>query len=94
MTGFSILTDIARVDLKQTQICCGSIPDWPAVPKYTRSAALPAHRGAPARDRVPFGAQQLLAHWDEELANFRQVCPKEMLGRLEQPLGEARAAAA
>jgi glutamate synthase (NADPH/NADH) large chain len=38
-------------------------------------------------------AQQLLAHWDEELANFWQVVPKEMLSRLQHPLSEQRVAA-
>jgi glutamate synthase (NADPH/NADH) large chain len=38
-------------------------------------------------------AQQILAHWDEEIANFWQVVPKEMLSRLTHPLSEQRAAA-
>jgi glutamate synthase (NADPH/NADH) large chain len=38
-------------------------------------------------------AQQLLAHWDEELGNFWQVVPKEMLTRLAQPLSETKQAA-
>jgi glutamate synthase (NADPH/NADH) large chain len=38
-------------------------------------------------------AQQLLARWDEELANFWQIVPKEMLSRLSHPLTEQRAAA-
>ncbi|RYH04090.1 glutamate synthase large subunit [Salipiger sp. IMCC34102] len=32
-------------------------------------------------------AQDILQHWDEELANFVQVCPKEMLPNLAAPLG-------
>ncbi|SHI84922.1 glutamate synthase (NADPH/NADH) large chain [Palleronia salina] len=32
-------------------------------------------------------AQEILQHWETELANFTQVCPKEMLDKLEHPLG-------
>ncbi|MBJ3761399.1 glutamate synthase large subunit [Maribius pontilimi] len=32
-------------------------------------------------------AADILQHWDTELANFVQVCPKEMLDKLEHPLG-------
>jgi glutamate synthase (NADPH/NADH) large chain len=38
-------------------------------------------------------AQELLTRWEEELANFWQVVPKEMLSRLAHPLTEQRAAA-
>jgi glutamate synthase (NADPH/NADH) large chain len=38
-------------------------------------------------------AQQILAHWDVELRNFWQVCPKEMLSRLAYPLSDKRQAA-
>jgi glutamate synthase domain-containing protein 3 len=38
-------------------------------------------------------ATQMLAQWDRELANFWQVVPKEMIGRLAQPLSDAMAAA-
>ena len=31
-------------------------------------------------------AQTILQHWDEERAHFVQVCPKEMLNKLEVPL--------
>jgi glutamate synthase (NADPH/NADH) large chain len=31
-------------------------------------------------------AKEILHRWDEELANFVQICPKEMLGRLPHPL--------
>ena len=31
-------------------------------------------------------AQTLLQHWDEEKANFLQVCPKEMLDKLDIPI--------
>jgi len=31
-------------------------------------------------------AERLLADWDAEKAKFRQVCPKEMVSRLEQPI--------
>jgi hypothetical protein len=51
-----------------------------------------AHRGAPARDCVRFRSQ-LLAHWDNERVNFWQLCPKEMIGRLAQPLSETKQAA-
>jgi glutamate synthase (NADPH/NADH) large chain len=45
------------------------------------------------RETASVFATELLAHWDEELANFHQVCPKEMLGRLAHPLSDVRAAA-
>ncbi|HKK97538.1 MAG TPA: glutamate synthase-related protein, partial [Marivita sp.] len=32
-------------------------------------------------------AQDILQHWDIELANFVQVCPKEMLDKIPHPLG-------
>ena len=32
-------------------------------------------------------AQDILQHWDIELANFIQVCPKEMLDKIDHPLG-------
>ncbi|NLD56463.1 MAG: glutamate synthase large subunit, partial [Burkholderiaceae bacterium] len=31
-------------------------------------------------------ATELLTHWDLELPNFLQVCPKEMLGKLAHPI--------
>ena len=34
-------------------------------------------------------AQSILENWDFELPHFRQVCPKEMLSRLEHPLSDA-----
>ncbi|MEM8870476.1 MAG: glutamate synthase large subunit [Pseudomonadota bacterium] len=37
-------------------------------------------------------AKEILRHWNEEGANFLQVCPKEMLQRLEHPLSEQPAA--
>jgi glutamate synthase (NADPH/NADH) large chain len=38
-------------------------------------------------------AAGLLADWERALPRFVQVCPKEMLGRLEHPLGEEAVAA-
>ncbi|MHA7876054.1 glutamate synthase large subunit [Roseivivax sp.] len=32
-------------------------------------------------------AAEILQHWDEEKARFLQVCPKEMLDKIEHPLG-------
>jgi glutamate synthase (NADPH/NADH) large chain len=32
-------------------------------------------------------AQDILQHWDLELGNFVQVCPKEMLDKISHPLG-------
>ncbi len=32
-------------------------------------------------------AGEILQHWDEEIANFLQVCPKEMLNKISHPLG-------
>ncbi|MBO6601768.1 MAG: glutamate synthase large subunit [Roseicyclus sp.] len=37
-------------------------------------------------------ARDILQHWDLELANFLQVCPKEMLNKLAHPLGIEEAA--
>jgi glutamate synthase (NADPH/NADH) large chain len=39
-------------------------------------------------------AGELLAHWEVERDNFRQVVPKEMLTRLKHPLSEPQAVAA
>jgi glutamate synthase (NADPH) large chain len=39
-------------------------------------------------------AQHLLARWDVERERFWQICPREMLTRLEHPLSEASAIAA
>ncbi len=33
-------------------------------------------------------AESLLIHWDLELSKFWQICPKEMIGRLEHPLSD------
>jgi glutamate synthase (NADPH/NADH) large chain len=33
-------------------------------------------------------ADEILRHWDEELPNFRQIVPKEMLDRLAHPLSD------
>jgi glutamate synthase (NADPH/NADH) large chain len=38
-------------------------------------------------------ARELLRNWDAELGRFWQVCPKEMIGRLEHPLAETAEAA-
>jgi glutamate synthase (NADPH/NADH) large chain len=46
-----------------------------------------------ARETNSLFARQVLSHWDEELANFWQVCPREMLSRLDYPLTEWREAA-
>ncbi|WP_170405465.1 glutamate synthase large subunit [Ruegeria arenilitoris] len=37
-------------------------------------------------------AADILQHWDVELANFLQVCPKEMLNKLSYPLSHEAAA--
>ncbi|WP_170443782.1 glutamate synthase large subunit [Ruegeria arenilitoris] len=37
-------------------------------------------------------AADILQHWDVELANFLQVCPKEMLNKLSHPLSHEAAA--
>jgi glutamate synthase (NADPH/NADH) large chain len=46
------------------------------------------------RETTSVFAAELLAHWDVERDNFRQVAPKEMLARLKHPLSEQQAAAA
>ena len=33
-------------------------------------------------------AEEILQNWDEEKANFIQVCPKEMLPHLKHPIAE------
>ena len=38
-------------------------------------------------------AKGILAHWDEELGRFWQVCPKEMITRLSHPLSDRAAEA-
>ena len=37
-------------------------------------------------------AEQILQHWEGELGNFLQVCPKEMLNKLSHPLSEEKGA--
>jgi len=32
-------------------------------------------------------AQEILQYWDQEKRNFLQICPREMLNKLEHPLG-------
>ena len=32
-------------------------------------------------------AADILQHWDSEKSNFVQICPKEMLNKLAEPLG-------
>jgi glutamate synthase (NADPH/NADH) large chain len=32
-------------------------------------------------------AADILQHWDTERGNFLQVCPKEMLDKIDHPLG-------
>ena len=39
-------------------------------------------------------AHELIDDWDNRMRHFWQVCPKEMLGRLEHPLSDERAVAA
>jgi glutamate synthase (NADPH) large chain len=55
----------------------------------TLRALIEEHR----RETASVFAQQLLSNWAEERANFWQVCPKEMIGRLAHPLSDVRAAA-
>ncbi|MEM9737233.1 MAG: hypothetical protein AAF908_11615, partial [Pseudomonadota bacterium] len=38
-------------------------------------------------------AAELMRHWQEALGHFWQVCPTEMLGRLEHPLSDTGALA-
>jgi glutamate synthase (NADPH/NADH) large chain len=46
-----------------------------------------------ARETGSRYAQGLLDDWEVEIGHFRQVCPKEMLGRLDYPLSDAPEAA-
>jgi glutamate synthase (NADPH) large chain len=46
-----------------------------------------------ARETNSVFAQELISRWEEEVGNFWQVVPKEMLTRLSHPLTSARAAA-
>jgi len=55
----------------------------------TLRALIEEHR----RETASVFAQQLLANWAEERANFWQVCPKEMINRLAHPLSETKQAA-
>ncbi len=32
-------------------------------------------------------AGEILQHWESEIGKFVQVCPKEMLGKLDAPIG-------
>ena len=47
-----------------------------------------------ARETGSIFAQSLLTDWDRERMRFWQVCPKEMVQRLPQPLSEQAVAAA
>jgi glutamate synthase (NADPH/NADH) large chain len=40
-----------------------------------------------AEETMSRKAQDILQHWDLELGNFMQVCPKEMLDKISHPLG-------
>ncbi|MEM9271129.1 MAG: glutamate synthase large subunit, partial [Pseudomonadota bacterium] len=39
-------------------------------------------------------AQEMLRHWEDALAQFIQICPKEMVNRLPHPLSDAEEQAA
>ena len=47
-----------------------------------------------ARETGSRHAQRLLDDWDVEVGRFWQICPKEMIGRLDHPLTDAAEAAA
>ena len=47
-----------------------------------------------ARETGSIFAQSLLADWDRERDRFWQICPKEMVHRLANPLSDERAVAA
>jgi glutamate synthase (NADPH/NADH) large chain len=38
-------------------------------------------------------ARRILAQWETERQRFWQVCPKEMVNRLKQPLSDSKASA-
>ncbi len=46
-----------------------------------------------SRETCSAYAQGLLDDWEVEQDRFRQVCPKEMLDRLDHPLSDAPEAA-
>jgi len=48
-------------------------------------ALIEEHRDATASPR----AEAILSAWERELPRFWQICPKEMVSRLEQPLSDA-----
>jgi len=54
-------------------------------------AELKALIGAHVRETGSPLAERLLRDWERERGRFVQVCPKEMLGRLEAPLSDAAA---
>jgi glutamate synthase (NADPH) large chain len=56
-------------------------PHWEAV----AHALIEEH----ARETGSLHALDILAHWDIEIERFWQICPKEMIARLEVPLGGA-----
>ncbi|MGR3755908.1 MAG: glutamate synthase large subunit [Tranquillimonas sp.] len=65
---------------KETLVTCSVTSDhWEAELKH-----LIERHHAETRSRK---AAEILQHWDAEKGNFLQVCPKEMLPHLEQPLG-------
>jgi glutamate synthase (NADPH/NADH) large chain len=47
---------------------------------------------AHARETGSRKAAEILQHWDLELGNFIQVCPREMIDKLAHPIAEDQAA--
>lgn len=62
----------------------------------------PGPLGSPLKDLIERHAKEtrsrraedILQNWDEEKANFLQVCPKEMLPHLKYPIAEVEDLAA
>ena len=74
-----------RVNGESVKICRIESAHWEGVLK----ALVEEHV---AETDSHFG-QDLLAHWELELGRFWQICPKEMLSRLANPLSDKPAAA-
>ena len=71
----------ALMNMESLVTCAVTVPHWEA-----------QLRGLIERHAAETGsrkAQEILTHWDREKAHFVQVCPKEMLVHLPQPLSIA-----
>jgi len=75
---------MVNMNLETLVICPVSEPHW----ESQLHELVQTH----ARETGSRKAMDILQHWDIELGNFIQICPKEMLDKLSHPLGMGREA--